>query len=179
MMDVRRASGRTFERWVISAGTRGTELRLTQKRSAWLNVAFGLALVAGGAWLRARPDSAGFGIALLLFGVLWVAASIAAVRERRVVYISGDAITLERRPGRIADEWDRSRVATIVLTRKRKKKRSDPVPFPWRVSIEDDAGVRFRGRFRFQSEDTARKLARELATLLSTSVEDRTSGPGR
>lgn len=85
---------------------------------------------------------------------------------------------LERRKGRVADEWPLDRVATVAIERKRKKKRSDVVPFPWRVRVRDAAGKRCRGKCTFQTEDTARAFASELAAMVGIDVEDRTEGAG-
>jgi hypothetical protein len=54
------------------------------------------------------------------------------------------------------------RVAAIELARTRKLRSRERIPFPWDAHIRDAAGNRFRAKFGFQSDDTARSFAYEM-----------------
>lgn len=47
-------------------------------------------------------------------------------------------------------------------------------PLPWRVTIEDAEGNRFKGRYKFQDERVARDFAQALAGMLSVEIEEST-----
>lgn len=83
---------KTYERWVVEQGAHGTVIRLEQKRRAWFNVVFGLAMVAGGLWMRTREDLAGFGVALLIFGVFYALLAWMAAGQTRTTRVGPELI---------------------------------------------------------------------------------------
>lgn len=159
---------------MVEQGAHGTVIRLEQKGRAGFNVVFGLAMVAGGLWMRTREDLAGFGVALLIFGVLYAFLAWMAAGQTRITRVGPESVVLERKKGQSSDEWPRDRVAAVRLDVKRKKGSGDSGPLPWRVTIEDAEGNRFKGRYTFQDERVARAFAQALAGTLSVEIEEST-----
>lgn len=136
-----------------------------------MNLAFGLGMVAVGAWMLTRPDVAGFGKWVIGLGVFWVVISFLAGREQRSVRLGDDRIVMEGKEGKVRDAWTRDRAVALEIRKKRRKgRKKGGVPLPWRVALVDGEGARFRAGFRFQEEDTARALAEALGGRLGIEV---------